>query len=434
METDQSRLKVLICGGGIAGFATALMLREDHDVTILERSPLNEEMGAAITLSMNATRLLKRSFSRAGFDPVKARCVEAEKLNADCVFSLQEQFQELHWKDLSVLVEFQMKTVLEKYGEPWWYFSRLDVHKELKRAALSEDGLGRTPFLQLGAHVNRVDLSSKTVHLESGQSFTADVIIGADGIRTATGNSVFGNVPSVSHGFSAYRCMIPSGRMKSDPETQILVDCTKILTFIGPDRRIVAYPCSNWDYLNFVCIFPETSEREKQWTSVVTVEEMLDTFSDFHPSIVKALSMATSCGVWQLRDRDPLATLVKGPYAMIGDAAHAMGPYLGQGGCQAIEDAEVLRIILKGATVQDIEQRLAIFDDLRVPRLRTIIEYTRAAAPKRSMVDKVEHKNSDTYGDYSWRYELLQEGVEAMRRHGYKMKITDPDTGTIALA
>lgn len=79
----EPRLKIIICGAGIAGFATALLLREDHDVTILERSSLNEEVGAAITLSMNATRLLRSSLARAGFDPVKAKFVEAEKV---CIF------------------------------------------------------------------------------------------------------------------------------------------------------------------------------------------------------------------------------------------------------------------------------------------------------------------------------------------------------------
>ena len=75
-----TRLKVIICGGGIAGFATALLLREDHDVTVLEKSALNQELGAAITLSMNASRVLRSSLVRAGFDVVKAKYVEAEKV------------------------------------------------------------------------------------------------------------------------------------------------------------------------------------------------------------------------------------------------------------------------------------------------------------------------------------------------------------------
>ncbi|KAG5813935.1 hypothetical protein H9Q74_003096 [Fusarium xylarioides] len=172
-------LKIVICGGGIAGFAAALLLREEHGVLVLESSSSNEELGAAITLSINATRLLRRSFARAGFDKDLAHYVEAEK------------FQELHWKDLSVLLEWPISAVTQKYGEPWWYFSRKDVHAELKRAALSEDGLGTTPRLETGAHVEKVDSKTGSVFLKSGKSYTADLIIGADGIRSASGNSVF---------------------------------------------------------------------------------------------------------------------------------------------------------------------------------------------------------------------------------------------------
>ncbi|KAK5446758.1 hypothetical protein LTS15_009691 [Exophiala xenobiotica] len=326
-----------------------------------------------------------------------------------------------------------MKFVTEKYGEPWWYFSRQDVHQELKRAARSADGLGKPPDLQLGVQVERVDLDTKTVYTTSGHAYRADVIVGADGIRTASGNSVFGKITSETQGLSAYRCMIPSERLRNSPETEILVDSAKILTFIGPDRRIVAYPCSSWEYMNFVGIFPDGTERRSQWTTKVSVEEMVDAFRDFHPCVPKALSMATSTGVWQLRDRNPLPTLVRGCYALVGDAAHAMGPHQGQGACQAIEDAEALRVVLKGATTHDVEQRLAVFDEIRVERVKTVIEYTRDSAPKATTSNEVNHKPSQAYTDYYWRYKMTQEAVDAMQRNGYSMNIKDPATGEIGL-
>lgn len=87
-QEENSRLRIIVCGGGIAGFATALLLREDHDVIVLESSKLNEEIGAAITLSMNATRLLRSSLARAGFDHVRARYVEANKVDTSPLNSL----------------------------------------------------------------------------------------------------------------------------------------------------------------------------------------------------------------------------------------------------------------------------------------------------------------------------------------------------------
>lgn len=219
-----------------------------------------------------------------------------------------------------------MEHITKIYDEPWWYFSRKDLHSELKRSALAEDGKGTAPTLKVGAHVERVDAEHGTVQLASGETFHGDVIIGADGIRSASGNSVFGKLPSGSEGLSAYRCMIPSTKLMDDPDTAVLVDCAKVLIFIGPERRIVAYPCSSWDYMNFVCIFPDSSERRSQWHDKILVQDMLDGFKDFHHSIRKALSMASETGVWQLRHREPLSTWVKGCYTLIGDAAHAMGP------------------------------------------------------------------------------------------------------------
>lgn len=76
----RKRLDVIICGGGIGGYAAAALLREEHNVIVLEQSHLNQELGAAITFSMNATRLMRSSLQRAGFNKELARYVEAEKV------------------------------------------------------------------------------------------------------------------------------------------------------------------------------------------------------------------------------------------------------------------------------------------------------------------------------------------------------------------
>ncbi|KAI1860211.1 hypothetical protein JX265_010135 [Neoarthrinium moseri] len=408
MGNMPNRLQVIICGGGIAGLATALLLREDHDILVLEASASNREIGAAITLSMNASRLLLSSFSRAGLDPSLARYVEADK------------FQELDWKTLAVRKEIPNAPLVEKYQAPWWYFSRKDIHDELKRAALSPDGLGKPARLELGAKVERVDVSTRTVYLQDGRDFKGDVIVGADGIRTMTGASVFGPLPSISHGFSAYRFVIPSKELRSDPQTASIVDCAKVLMIMHPERRIVIYPCSSWETMNFVCIFPDDLDRRHQWDASVSLREMVKEFEDFHPAVVKMLSMAQETGLWQLRDRDPLPTLVRGRFCLIGDAAHAMGPHQGQGACQALEDAEALRSVLKGAVIEDIEERLQIYDELRVPRVRKVIENTRAMAPRRAGDDKpqTDAAFSAEMSDYHWSYDIAKEAAAAMNRHG----------------
>lgn len=220
-----------------------------------------------------------------------------------------------------------MDMVTKKYGDPWWYFSRADIHTELKRTALSPGGLGKPAQLETGAKVTTVDAAAGTVTLDDGRIFRGDVIVGADGIRSTTGKSVFGSkIQTVDSALSAYRCMISSDQLRADPVTAPLVDCAKVLMLIAPDRRIVVYPCSSWEFMNFVCIFPDDQPRSNQWTTQVAVETMVATFSDFHPAIPKMLGMATDTGVWKLLDREPLENLVLDKFALIGDAAHAMGP------------------------------------------------------------------------------------------------------------
>ncbi|EWG42583.1 hypothetical protein FVEG_04348 [Fusarium verticillioides 7600] len=382
---------------------------------------------------------MRRSFARAGFDKYLAHYVEAEKVGTESspfhCFTVQSantsKFQELHWKDLSVLLEWPISVVTEKYGEPWWYFSRKDVHAELKRAALSEDGLGTTPRLMIGAHVERVDSKTGSVFLKSGQSYKADLIIGADGIRSASGNSVFGKLETTPEGLSAYRCMIRTEELRKNPQTQVLTESAKVLMVIGPDRRIVVYPCSSWDWMNFVCIYPDTSDRRLQWRSEVEVQDMVEKFKDFHPSIVAALSMASSAGVWQLRQRVPLPTLVKDCYALVGDAAHAMGPHQGQGACQVIEDAEALRIILSGASSEDVASRLKIYDELRLPRITKVMENTKKMAPRATDSKEFEFKSAQTYSDYHWGYKVAEEAMGLMHAHGLALNIVNDATGEI---
>jgi salicylate hydroxylase len=97
----------------------------------------------------------------------------------------------------------------------------------------------------------------------------------------------------------------------------------------------------------------------------------------------------------------------------------------GQGGCQAIEDAEALRITLAGCRdPSEVSHRLSIFNELRVERVARIIRYTRAMAPRRinnASNEKVDHKSTQTYSDYYWRYRITEEAVNSMRENGYKV-------------
>lgn len=108
----------------------------------------------------------------------------------------------------------------------------------------------------------------------------------------------------------------------------------------------------------------------------------------------------------------------------------------GQGACQTIEDAEALRVVLRNAEINDIEGRLAIYDDLRVERVRRVIENTRAMGPKRvgdgpHMSDQQYSQHSVAFADYHWGYKITPEAVKAMNERGIVTEILDATTGEI---
>lgn len=136
--------------------------------------------------------------------------------------------------------------------------------------------------LELGAHVESVDLETRTVRLSSGKTYTGDAIVGADGIRTSTGKSAIGDtIKSLNTSFSAYRCLLKSSKLREDPDLAFFVDCAKVLLIVGENRRIVIYPCSSWEYLNVVGIFPDDSDRRAQWRERVQFKTWSTNFASF---------------------------------------------------------------------------------------------------------------------------------------------------------
>jgi salicylate hydroxylase len=128
---------------------------------------------------------------------------------------------------------------------------------------------------------------------------------------------------------------------------------TGLSIFLGVDRKLVVYTCryQGQDFLNLVAAVPDhgmNESSEESWYAPGKVEDLQAAFEGFAPKLVRMLSYVKECGLWQLRDQDPLSRWVKGRVIIIGDAAHPMTPHLGQGGSQAIEDADMLAYCLAG--------------------------------------------------------------------------------------
>ena len=131
-------LKVLVVGGGIAGFSCAIALRRvGHEVHIYERSAFNNETGAAIHIPPNAARPLLSW----GFDPVRSKLVVVKSSYRASGTTLERLHMMAH------------DSLQEEYGAPWFFSHRVDLHTELKRLATGPDGSGVPVQVHLSSEV-----------------------------------------------------------------------------------------------------------------------------------------------------------------------------------------------------------------------------------------------------------------------------------------
>lgn len=93
-------------------------------------------------------------------------------------------------------------------------------------------------------------------------------------------------------------------------------------------------------------------------------------------------------------------------------------------------------MVLTGASKHDVVERLKLFDQLRVERVKRVIEYTRLSAPVRVQdkdAKKLDHKSTQTFSDYYWSYFCTQDSVRVMNDAGHKMTVVDEKTGELSL-
>lgn len=401
------RLNITIIGGGLAGAFTARVLRERHNVTILERTTDPIEVGAAINVGPNGVRIL----AKYGFDREKVGSIPVRRIK--------------NWnKDGKMLLENQINAK-EEYGEDWLFQHRADLRAEFLRLATapSQDLRlnGEPARIRYGANVVDVDVEEGIAFLDTGEKIKSDLVIAADGVKSIVRPLVVGDEAFKTarpSGFSAFRFTLPRSIVTEKyPDFEILnrsqgATLGIILAFDLSRRSVVLYPCRNYELLNFVCIIPDTSLKAattESWTAPGDVEELLACFTDYPEWVIGVLKLAKDIKLWQLRDQDPLPSYIKGRTVLIGDAAHAMTPHQGQGGTQAVEDAEGFELFNQSCSGSDIPGLLKDFDMVRRKRAGQIQDNTRKAQ------DKKTAEEVHMFAKYNWTYPGIIEGVRRMK-------------------
>lgn len=308
--------RITIVGGGIGGMTAAIALQQQgFTVTLAEAAPAFGEVGAGVTLSPNAMK----GFIHIGL---------CEQIASAGVEPQRQRIQ--HWQDGRLLRPMERADMRAKHGAPYVYIHRADLHAILVDAAASA---GVTLLTDAAA----VAVEGSAVVLHDGRRLEADLVIGADGLKSVV-RRVF--EPAVAHftGHVAWRALAPV-----DESLAELAQWPGM--HIGPGRMVVRYPVRQSKILNMVFFARQEGWVQDGWTIPASRADLAATFAGWAPEVQAMIAAVPEDRLykWAINARKPLSGwIVDDKVTLLGDAAHAMTPFMGQGAACAIEDAIVL--------------------------------------------------------------------------------------------
>lgn len=290
----------LISGAGIAGLTTAIALQQHSAVRIVEQATGLSAAGAGIQLSPNATQCLDQLGLLQALEPytfAPEAAVTYDGLNGQTLFTVP----------------------LQTWSTPYWHIHRADLQQVLLQQ-LETDKV----TLVMGQTLPEASISA-----ESSQP-----VIIAEGIRSDTRRQLLGS-HAISVGHVAWRSLIPvtPALRKHIPPVASL--------WLGPKAHVVHYYVAGGQYLNVIIVLHATS-LDSSWDQAVDVDHVRQQFADWHHKVRDLIAQASAFSQWSLAYVPVLSQWYQHNAVFIGDAAHAIVPYLAQGGALAIEDAVIL--------------------------------------------------------------------------------------------
>jgi salicylate hydroxylase len=340
---------VVVIGAGVGGLTLALLLRQRGiDADVLERSAELRDVGAAVALSANGTRVLRH----LGLDGKLA----AVSLEPAAIIHRDGRDGRV------VAVTEGPGWYRDRFGAPFYSVARTALQHLLADAL----GAGR---LHLGNAVQALREQSSGVQVlcASGASFDADVVVGADGVHSMIRTWVTGDrAAPVYSGASGFRGLVPAADVP-------LPDPGAAQVWMGPGAHVVTYPVpvNGVPMINFLAVADEPARwTAPGWTQDAEPGAHLTAFAGWHPALLGLLDAVPQSPRWALFASRPQSRWSRGRITLLGDAAHAMLPHYGQGANQSIEDAAVLATELAAAT--DPVTALRRYERRRLARTRKL--------------------------------------------------------------
>ncbi|MEM7665554.1 MAG: FAD-dependent monooxygenase [Pseudomonadota bacterium] len=337
---------VAIVGAGLGGLTCAIALRQAGiAVEVYEAAERIEETGAGLTLGLGAQHVFRAMGVQGA---VAAKACPAGNLPF------------LHYGTGEVLMG-----ALD-LGDGLGDDGSANIIRHIYRADLQKVLLAELERLGGQTHTGHrlarfeQNSDSATAHFDNGQSASAPVLVGADGVRSAIrAQMVPGDEPRFTN-HVAYRFLVPMERAKP------FMGLGRSAIFIGPQRTFNRYTMAQGSIVNGAALVETGEEVPEGWSTPAPLDELQAAFEGWHTDVTGLIGEAGSIIKWGLYDRAPLGTWSQSCVTMLGDAAHAMLPFLGMGAAMAIEDGYVLAQML--ARCDDITTAFAEYEKRRIPR------------------------------------------------------------------
>ncbi len=338
-------MKAIIIGGGIGGLTAALALRRPGcEIEVFERAPELGEVGAGLSLWSNALAALDRL---GVMEPLRSRGVSG-------------QTGAFRTPEGDVLLEMHAGPLGTAPEGIILLLHRAELLGVLLDAAEHDSVRVGARFVGL-----EKDATGVTAHFADGREARGDLLVGADGLRSAVRAALFGPHPPRYGGYTAWRAVTPFDVDHLTPgETW------------GRGRRFGQWGMAGGRaYWYATQAVPEGQGDPPQGRK----QGLLDLFRGWHGPIEALIAATDEAAILRndVYDRPPLRAWSVGRVTLLGDAAHPMTPDMGQGACQAIEDAVVLADCLAGSG--DVSPALRAYEDRRIPRTRRVVRESRRA-------------------------------------------------------
>lgn len=327
-------LQTLVVGGGIGGLAAALgIARSGRPVHVLERADELVEIGAGLQVGPNASRAMDEL---GILDDIRPRAV----------FPRRGVMRDARTGD--VLTTLDLSSFDRRYGYPYIVLHRGDLLEALIRHCEANDLV----TVETGRHVTSAHLraGSARVTCADGTGYETAALVAADGLHSALRKHVLQDelVPS---GYTAYRGTIPIG------EVPTAIDDDAVMLWVAPGLHLMQYPVRGGAVYNQVAVV----------RTDLAAESLDAAFAETCAQVRAAVAAIGRDRSWPMFDRAPAPTWTRGRLLLVGDAAHPMLQYLGQGACQALEDAVELERRFR-THHDDVEKAFAAFQRTRMPR------------------------------------------------------------------